>query len=277
MLGGSLYLDCLSLSVPFTGTHLAKRSPCRHGWILRGLVKDQGPFKDHQPYQIFVSTSTELLDITKRTFASKISMVTSWSGRNSDLGIQPPCPQGHLNYIPLQQLCRTVPDDLTPPTPTPAQPDHVPVEVDDDDTQQSPATRRNMQPPAALPVRGVDAPLPVSPMQDSTPGTPSPPRDHPQLLSPPPATGFAAPAPVCGLVRLSSVCVILWTAAALAATSSPFLFNDESCSTLVLAEWPLPSPCHCQYWETLRSSAPMPLTMPPESVPSPQPAEPYFT
>ena len=97
--------------------------------------------KNKRP-QLFVSSPNEFLDVQRRVPASKISMVTYWSGRTSDaaqggitmrdsatagLGDQPPAPPRTLEQIPLQELYRQVPED---------------VEVDDEDTQPPDQPRR---------------------------------------------------------------------------------------------------------------------------------------
>ena len=83
--------------------------------------------KNRRPYQLFVLTPNEFLDVTRRMPASKISMVTYWSGRTTDvaqggltmrdastagLREQPPRPPRTLEHIPLQELYRTVPEDV---------------------------------------------------------------------------------------------------------------------------------------------------------------------
>ena len=42
-------------------------------------------FKNKRPYKLFVSTTREFLDVQRRMPASKLSMVTYWSGRTSDV------------------------------------------------------------------------------------------------------------------------------------------------------------------------------------------------
>ena len=75
--------------------------------------------KNKRPYQLFVTSSRDFMDVQRRMPASKISMVTFWSGRTSDvaqggitmrdsatagLGDQPPAPPQTLEQIPLQEL-----------------------------------------------------------------------------------------------------------------------------------------------------------------------------
>ena len=91
--------------------------------------------KNKRPYQLFVTSSRDFMDVQRRMPASKISMVTFWSGRTSDvaqggmtmrdsatrgLGDQPPAPPRTLEQIPLQELYRPVPEEVLPPvTPPP--------------------------------------------------------------------------------------------------------------------------------------------------------------
>ena len=73
--------------------------------------------KNKRPYQLFVTSSRDFMDVQRRMPASKISMVTFWSGRTSDvaqggmtmrdsatagLGDQPPAPPRTLEQIPSQ-------------------------------------------------------------------------------------------------------------------------------------------------------------------------------
>ena len=72
--------------------------------------------KNKRPYQLFVASPREFMDVQRRMPASKMSMVMYWSGRTSDvaqggltidsatagLGDQPPAPPRTLEQIPLQ-------------------------------------------------------------------------------------------------------------------------------------------------------------------------------
>ena len=87
------------------------------------------------------------MDVQRRMPASKISRVTYWSGRTSNvaqggiamrdsatagLGDQPPAPPRTLEQIPLQELYRPVPEDVLPPVTPPPVPADQPIEVDDE-------------------------------------------------------------------------------------------------------------------------------------------------
>ena len=104
--------------------------------------------KNKRPYQLFVTSSRDFMDVQRRMPASKISMVTFWSGRTSDvaqggitmrdsatagLGDQPPAPPRTLEQIPLQELYRPVPEEVRPPVTPPPVPAEQPIEVDDED------------------------------------------------------------------------------------------------------------------------------------------------
>ena len=104
--------------------------------------------KNKRPYQIFVASPREFMDVQRRMPASKISMVTYWSGRTSDvaqggitmrdsatagLGDQPPAPPRTLEQIPLQELYRPVPEEVLPPVTPPPVLAEQPVEVDDEE------------------------------------------------------------------------------------------------------------------------------------------------
>ena len=91
----------------------------------------------------------------------KISMVTFWSGRTSDvaqggmnmrdpttgLGDQPPAPPRTLEQIPLQELYRPVPEEVLSPVTPPPVPAEQPIEVDDEDMQPPDQPQQSMQPP----------------------------------------------------------------------------------------------------------------------------------
>ena len=76
--------------------------------------------KNKRPYQLFVASPREFMDVQRCMPASKISMVTYWSGRTSDvaqggitmrdsatarLGDQPPAPS--LPSSPLRLTTKT--------------------------------------------------------------------------------------------------------------------------------------------------------------------------
>ena len=101
--------------------------------------------KNRHPYQLFVSTPNEFLDVTRRMPASKMSMVTYGSGRTTDvaqgglttratstagLGDQSPRPPRALEQIPLQELYRTVPEDILPPATPPQETNELPIDID---------------------------------------------------------------------------------------------------------------------------------------------------
>ena len=153
------------------------------------------------------------MDVQRRMPASKISMVTYWSKRTSDvaqggitmrdsattgLGDQQPAPPRTLEQIPLQELYRPVPEEVLPPVTPPPVPADQPIEVDDEDTQPPDQPQQSMQPPLTPPRRGLHVPLPDSPIQDSIPGSPGPPQDPPPP-SPPPA-GVPVQAPGVGML-----------------------------------------------------------------------------
>ena len=157
--------------------------------------------KNKRPYQLFVTSSRDFMDVQRRMPASKISMVTFWSGRTSEvaqggitmrdsatagLGDQPPAPPRTLEQIPLQELYRPVPEEVLPPVTPPPVPAEQLIEVDDEDMQPPDQPQQSMQPPLTPPHGGLHVPLPDSPMQDSIPGSPGPPQDPPPP-SPPPA------------------------------------------------------------------------------------------
>ena len=138
--------------------------------------------KNKRPYQLFVTSSRDFVDVQRRMPASKISMVTFWSGRTSDvaqggmtmrysatagLGDQPPAPPRTLEQIPLQELYRPVPEEVLPPVTPPPLPAEQPIEVDDEDMQPPDQPQQSMQPPLTPPHGGLHVPLPDSPMQDS--------------------------------------------------------------------------------------------------------------
>ena len=118
--------------------------------------------KNKRPYQLFVTSSRDFMDVQRRTPASKISMVTFWSGRTSDvaqggitmrdsatagLGDQPPALPRTLEQIPLQELYRPVPEEVLPPVTPPPIPAEQPIEVDDEDMQPPDQPQQSMQPP----------------------------------------------------------------------------------------------------------------------------------
>ena len=160
--------------------------------------------KNKRPYQLFVTSSRDFMDVQRRMPASKISMVTFWSGRTSDvaqggitmrdsatagLGDQPPALPRTLEQIPLQELYRPVPEEVLPPVTPPPVPAEQLIEVDDDDMQPPDQPQQSMQPPLTPPHGGLHVPLPDSPMQDSIPGSPGPPQDPP----PPSPPWFVVP------------------------------------------------------------------------------------
>ena len=168
--------------------------------------------KNKRPYQLFVTSSRDFMDVQRRMPASKISMVTFWSGRTSDvaqggitmrdsatagLGDQPPAPPRTLEQIPLQELYRPVPEEVLPPVTPPPVPAEQPIEVDDEDMQPPDQPQQSVQPPLTPP-RRTSCP-PDSPMQDSVPGSPGPPQDPPPP-SPPPA-GIPVQAPGSPLIH----------------------------------------------------------------------------
>ena len=135
--------------------------------------------KNKRPYQLFVTSSRDFMDVQRRMPASKISMVTFWSGRTSEvaqggitmrdsatagLGDQPPAPPRTLEQIPLQELCRPVPEEVLPPVTPPPVPAEQPIEVDDEDMQPPDEPQQSMQPPLTPPRGGLHVPLPDSPM-----------------------------------------------------------------------------------------------------------------
>ena len=161
-----------------------------------------------RPYQLFVTSSRDFMDVQRRMPASKISMVTFWSGRTSDvaqggmtmrdsatagLGDQPPAPPRTLEQIPLQELYRPVPEEVLPPVTPPPVPAEQPIEVDDEDMQPPDQPQQSMQPPLTPPHGGLHVPLPDSPMQDSIPGSPGPPQDPPPPSPPPVGVPVQAP------------------------------------------------------------------------------------
>ena len=124
--------------------------------------------KNKRPYQLFVTSSREFMDVQRRMPTSKIYMVTYWSGRTSDvaqggitmrdsatagLGDQPPAPPRTLEQIPLQELYRPVPEEGLPPVTPPPVPADQPIEVDDEDMQPPPQPQQSMQPPLTPPWR----------------------------------------------------------------------------------------------------------------------------
>ena len=164
--------------------------------------------KNKRLYQLFMTSSRDFMDVQRRMPASKISMVTFWSGRTSDvaqggmtmrdsatagLGDQPPAPPRTLEQIPLQELYRPVPEEVLPPVTPPPLPAGQPIEVDDEDMQPPDQPQQSMQPPLTPPHGGLHVPLPDSPMQDSIPGSPGPPQDPPPPS--PPAAGVPIQAP----------------------------------------------------------------------------------
>ena len=163
--------------------------------------------KNKRPYQIFVASPREFMDVQRRMPASKISTVTYWSGRTSDvaqggitmrdsatagLGDQPPAPPRTLEQIPLQELYGPVPEEVLPPVTPPPVPADQPIEVDDEDMQPPHQPQQSVQPPLTPPHGGLHVPLPDSPMQDSISGSPGPPHDPPPP-SPPPAGRNTSP------------------------------------------------------------------------------------
>ena len=164
--------------------------------------------KNKRPYQLFVTSSRDFVDVQRRMPASKISMVTFWSGRTSDvaqggitmrdsatagLGDQPPAPPRTLEQIPLQELYRPVPEEVLPPVTPPQIPAEQQIEVDDEDMQPPDQPQQSMQPPLTPPHGGLHVPLPDSPMQDSIPGSPGPPQDPPPPSPPPAGVPVQAP------------------------------------------------------------------------------------
>ena len=164
--------------------------------------------KNKRPYQLFVTSSRDFMDVQRRMPASKISMVTFWSGRTSDvaqggitmrdsatagLGDQPPAPPRTLEQIPLQELYRPVPEEVLPPVTPPPIPAEQLIEVDDEDMQPPDQPQQSMQPPLTPPHGGLHVPLPDSPMQDSIPGSPGPPQDPPPPSPPPAGVPVQAP------------------------------------------------------------------------------------
>ena len=164
--------------------------------------------KNKRPYQLFVTSSRDFMDVQRRMAASKISMVTFWSGRTSDvaqggmtmrdsatagLGDQPPALPRTLEQIPLQELYRPVPEEVLPPVTLPPIPAEQPIEVDDEDMQPPDQPQQSMQPPLTPPHGGLHVPLPDSPMQDSVPGSPGPPQDPPPPSPPPAGVPVQAP------------------------------------------------------------------------------------
>ena len=170
--------------------------------------------KNKRPYQLFVTSSREFMDVQRRMPASKISMVTYWSGRTSDvaqggitmrdsatagLGDQPPAPPRTLEQIPLQELYRPVPEEALPPvTPPPVPADQL-IEVDDEDMQPPDQPQQSTQPPLTPPHGGLHVPLPDSPMQDSITGSPGRPQDPPPPS--PPLAGVPVQAPGSPLIH----------------------------------------------------------------------------
>ena len=164
--------------------------------------------KNKRPYQLFVTSSRDFMDVQRRMPASKISMVTFWSGRTSEvaqggitmrdsatagLGDQPPAPPRTLEQIPLQELYRPVPEEVLPPVTPPPVPAEQPIEVDDEDMQPPDQPQQSMQPPLTPPHGGLHVPLPDSLMQDSIPGSPGPPQDPPPPSPPPAGVPVQAP------------------------------------------------------------------------------------
>ena len=164
--------------------------------------------KNKRPYQLFVTSSRDFMDVQRRMPASKISMVTFWSGRTSDvaqggitmrdsatagLGDQPPALPRTLEQIPLQELYRPVPEEVLPPVTPPQIPAEQQIEVDDEDMQPPDQPQQSMQPPLTPPHGGLHVPLPDSPMQDSIPGSPGPPQDPPPPSPPPAGVPVQAP------------------------------------------------------------------------------------
>ena len=173
--------------------------------------------KNKRPYQLFVTSSRDFMDVQRRMPASKISMVTFWSGRTSDvaqggitmrdsatagLGDQPPAPPRTLEQIPLQELYRPVPEEVLPPVTPPPVPADQPIEVDDEDLHPPDQPQQSMQPPPTPPHGGLHVPLPDSPMQDSIPGSLGPPQDPPPPSPPPASVPVQAPgSPLIGLLH----------------------------------------------------------------------------
>ena len=144
---------------------------------------------------------------TSVLYASKVSMVTFWSGSSdvaqggitmrdsatAGLGDQPPAPPRTLEQIPLQELYRPVPEEVLPPITPPPVPADQPIEVDDEDMQPPDQPQQSMQPPLTPPRGGLHVPLPDSPMQDPIPGSPGPPQDPPPPSPPPAGVPVQAP------------------------------------------------------------------------------------
>ena len=175
--------------------------------------------KNKRPYQLFVTSSRDFMDVQRRMPASKISMVTFWSGRTSEvaqggitmrdsatagLGDQPPAPPRTLEQIPLQELYRPVPEEVLPPVTPPPVPAEQPIEVDDEDMQPPDQPQQSIQPPLTPPRGGLHVPLPDSPMQDSIPGSPGPPQDPPPPSPPPVITSVSGKALAPVIFRFSS-------------------------------------------------------------------------
>ena len=127
--------------------------------------------KNKRPYQLFVTSSRDFMDVQRRMPASKISMVTVWSGRTSDvaqggmtmrdsatagLGDQPPAPPRTLEQIPLQELYRPVPEEVLPPVTPPPVPADQPIEVDDEDMQPHTTSWRTSRSVARFTYAGFD-------------------------------------------------------------------------------------------------------------------------
>ena len=169
--------------------------------------------KNKRPYQFFVTSSREFMDVQRRMPASKISMVTYWSGRTSDvaqggiimrdsatagLGDQPPAPPRTLEQIPLQELYRPVPEEVLPPVTPPPVPADQPIEVQDS-LPGSPGPPQDPPPPSPPPA-GVPVQAPGSPLIHwyVAPGTPpwmpqvSVSQGQPPPPSPPPAAPILA-------------------------------------------------------------------------------------
>ena len=157
--------------------------------------------KNKRPYQLFVASPREFVDVQRRMPALKISMVTYWSGRTTDvaqggltmrdsatagLGDQPPAPPRTLEQIPLQELYRPALEEVLPPVTPPPVPAEQPIEVDGSTTTKHAPSNDTAD-------WRTSCPLPDSPMQDSLPGSPGPPYDPPPP-SPPPA-GIPVQAP----------------------------------------------------------------------------------
>ena len=111
--------------------------------------------KNRRPYQLFVSSPNEFLDVQRRMLASKISMVTYWSGRTSDVFEQP-------------------------------------IEVDNEDMQPPDQPQQSMQPPLTPPIGGLNVPVPDSPCKTQMPGSPKLPHDPPPPSRPPAGTPVQA-------------------------------------------------------------------------------------